>query len=122
MTDNTGNNEIVIQYNSTSNRIGAYMYINGIGYTSSLGYVVTDVTYFHKVAFKWAVNDFSLWIDGVERATDISGATFVPNVLKRLDFGAGPGGGSLPFYGKTKQVAVFNEALLDSELATLTTL
>ena len=120
MTDNTGSNEIIIQYNSTANRIGAYMYINGTGYVSNLGYVVTDVTDFHKVAFKWAVNDFSLWIDGVERATDISGATFVPNVLTRLDFGAGPNGGSLSFYGNTKDVKLYNTALTDSELTALT--
>ena len=37
-------------------------------------YAVTSVEDFHKVAVKWKVNDFALWIDGVERATDTSGS------------------------------------------------
>ena len=63
-------------------------------------------------------NDFSVFLNGSKIDSDTSGTT--PIGLNKLDF---KGGDTLyPFYGNVKQVAVFNEALSDSELATLTTL
>ena len=51
-------------------------------------------------------------------STDSSGTTFAADLLNELAFDNG-GGGNL-FLGKIKQLIVFNEALSDSELATLT--
>jgi hypothetical protein len=78
------------------------------------------VTNFNKIAFKWKVNDFALWINGTEVATDSSGSTFPANDLDRLNLSGQNGIASLA-QAKIKSLAVFNEALSDSELTQLTT-
>ena len=72
-----------------------------------------------KAAIKYKANDFALWVNGVEVNTDNSGATFPSGVLNNLSFNVG--GGSSPFYGNTKAIAVYKEALTDAELQSLTT-
>jgi hypothetical protein len=52
-------------------------------------------------------------------ASDTSGSTFSANTLNVLIF-AGYSGTSQEFYGKTKQLMTFNEALSDEELSDLT--
>jgi hypothetical protein len=75
---------------------------------------------FKKCAIKYKENDFALWIDGVEVATDTSGNTFPANTLNKLSFTRGDNVQNL--YGKVKALAVFNEALTDLELECLTTI
>ena len=77
------------------------------------------VTNFNKIAFKWKVNDFALWINGTEVATDSSGSTFPANDLDRLNL-SGQNGISSLAQAKIKSLAVFNEALSDAELNNLT--
>ena len=114
LNDGSSNNRVVILNDGTANRIRAIVSSGGTKY-ADLYYSVTDVTDFHKVAVKYKANDFALWIDGVERVTETSGSA--PIGLNDLDFELS---GS-PFYGKCKALAVFNEALSDSELTQLTT-
>jgi len=77
------------------------------------------VTNFNKIAFLWKLNDFALWINGVEVATDSSGSTFPANDLDRLNL-SGQNGVSSLAQAKIKAIAVFNEALSDAELNNLT--
>ena len=77
------------------------------------------VTNFNKIAFKWKVNDFALWINGTEVATDSSGSTFPANDLDRLNL-SGQNGSSSLAQAKIKSVVVFNTALTDAELTELT--
>jgi len=79
------------------------------------------VTNNNKIAFKYKENDFALWVNGVEVATDNSGVTFNANELIKFNLTA-QNNISLPFFGKTKAVAVWKEALSDAELAELTTI
>jgi hypothetical protein len=79
------------------------------------------VTNFNKVALKWKVDDFALWINGTEVATDSSGTTFSAETLDRLHFSA-QNGSTYAAQAKTKQLMVFKKALTDAELETLTTL
>ncbi len=78
-------------------------------------------TNMNKIAFKYKENDFALWINGVEVATDTSGLTFSANTLSYFNL-SGYDGTSNIFLGKTKAVAVWKEALSDSELQSLTTI
>jgi len=73
---------------------------------------------FVKVAFKYSLNDFALWVNGVEVATDTSGNT--PIGLNKLSFNRADG--AQTFYGKTKNLKVFTTALTDEQLAALTTI
>jgi hypothetical protein len=113
LNDGSSNNRVVILNDGTANRIRAIVSSGGTKY-ADLYYNVTDVTDFHKVAVKYKANDFALWIDGVERAIDTSGSA--PIGLNDLDFELSGGN----FYGKCKALAVFNEALSDTELTNLT--
>ena len=74
----------------------------------------------HKVAVKWKLNDIALWIDGVEVGTDSLANVFPANTLDEVSFNQG--NNSNPFYGKTKSLQVFKEALTDAQLITLTTI
>ena len=114
LNDGSNDNRVVILNDGTANRIRAIVSSGGTKY-ADLFYNVTDVTDFHKVAVKYKANDFALWIDGVERATDTSGS--VPIGLNDLEFDLNSGGA---FYAKCKALAVFNEALSDTQLTNLT--
>jgi len=113
LNDGSSNNRVVILNDGTANRIRAIVSSGGTKY-ADLYYNVTDVTDFHKVAVKYKVNDFALWIDGVERATDTSGSA--PIGLNDLGFELSGGN----FYGKCKALAVYKEAKTDANLRCLT--
>ena len=116
ISDGTNNNNIYIELDSSNvNAVGRVGGSNQFALSSS-----QTITNNNKVAIKYKANDFSLYINGTEVATDTSGNTYSANTLTSLQFNRGDGG--VLFYGNVKQVAVFNEALSDSELATLTTL
>lgn len=109
-------NLVRVGYDGTSNRIIAVVY-NGSNQAVLLtaSYTITD---FHKVAVKYKQNDFALWVDGSEVSTDPNGTTFAADLLSELAFDNGSDGNL--FFGKVKQALLFNEALTDSELETLT--
>ena len=74
---------------------------------------------FNKIAVKWKINDFAIWINGYEVGTASSGGLNPSGTFNELAFARG-GSNNTPFYGKTKCVAVFKEALSDLELECLT--
>ena len=78
----------------------------------------TDVLSNTKIAIKYKLNDFAVWINGVEVNTDSSGIT--PTGLNTLNFDRGTGGNV--FVGKVKDLQVFTTALTDEQLAALTTI
>jgi len=104
---------IVLWFNSNNTTINVF--ING-GETINIPYVLGNLQEQNKYAFKYKENDCSLWINGIEVATDISAT--MPSGLSELAFD--DGGGGLPFYGNTKQIQYYDSALTDSELETLT--
>lgn len=117
VSDGTNNNTVKFGFRSDSNKIYAEVR-SGASSQAFLSYDVSDITDFNKVALKYKVNDFSFFINGVKRATDIGGNP--PIGLNTLNFNRGDVNNK--FYGKTKCVAVFEEALTDAELICLTTI
>ena len=115
ISDGDFTDRIEILYGAATNSID-YQVISNNVFQAGGFHTVTDVTDFNKVAVKYKQDDFALWINGVEVSTDDSGNT--PTGLNTLRFEDGGGGND--FYGKCKQLIVFNEALSDSELQTLT--
>ena len=116
--DGTDTNRLVLKYDNQSNVVQVFNRVGGIE-TAFLGHTLTDITISHKIAVRYKANDYALVIDGVEVDTDTSSSTWSASVLDNVKFSNGSGS---DFYGNVKQLAVFNEALSDSELATLTTL
>jgi len=108
-------NTIQLLYHNTANRVNFRVRKNG-----SLQVNISDFTFKQtdnlKIAVKYKENDFALWINGLERATDTSGETFTIGTLQKIQFNSGASN----FYGKIKALAVWKEALSDQELAELT--
>ena len=100
-------------FSTTTNQIQAF--ISRSSTQVNILATISDIRDFNKIAFKYKVDDFSLFINGTKVGTDTSGS--VPIGLDELSFDDNDG---TIFYGKCKQLIVFNEALSDSELATLT--
>jgi len=110
-------NVVRLNYNTTLNRIS---FINRVGgsNTAFINYNATDITQYQKVAFKFKLNDFSVFANGLQIATDPLGAVNAANIFNTLKFDQGDGGS--PFYGKVKSLATYNRALTDTELYTIT--
>jgi hypothetical protein len=100
-------------YTTTSNEIIGVVAASGV--QAAMTHTVSDTTLFNKLAVKYKENDFALWINGFEVDTDTLGST--PVGLNTLEFDVS---GVDDFYGKSKQVMTFNEALSDTELENLT--
>ena len=116
ISDGSNSNIIQLRYRSTSNVLQAQLIVGGVGDT--YGVTLNDITTFSKTAIKYKENDVAFWVNGFEILVDTSASTFPNNTLNTLRFQRG--NGTLDFYGNTKEVAAFKEALTDSELESLT--
>ena len=117
LSDGTATNRISFFYqNSPSNTIA----VESAGSGTNLGIYGQSltITNSNKIAVKYKANDCALWVNGVEVATDTSFAAFSSGTFTELSFDRGDG--LMDFYGKTKQLMVFDEALSDEELSDLT--
>jgi len=114
-SDATLTNRIIMGFDS-SNNVQATVY-NGANQAIMGGnYAGKDDV--QKVSLKYKANDFALWFNGFEVASDTSGSTFSPNTLFEFEFR--DSNSTNAFYGKVKQAMTFKTALTDSELETLT--
>jgi len=116
INDGTVSNRIELGFTSLSRAI-IYMEVGGVLQVYERP-AVSDITSFYKIAFKWKLNDFSLHINGNKVAASSNGVTPSANTFNNLSFN---GFYSNNFFGKTKNIQVFNYALTDEELQTLTT-
>lgn len=118
LNDGTTNNTVYIGYDASSNRITFAVRV-ATSFVFLNNYDISNATDVAKIALKYKENDFALWYNGTEVSKVTSGAVFSTNTLTKLGFDRV---GSLPFYGKVKDLRVFNTALTDAELQTLTTI
>ena len=79
-----------------------------------------DPTVFHKVAIKYEDNNTKFFANGNQIGSTETTQT-VPSGLSQINFNDG-GATSNRFYGKVKDLRVYNTALTDLELQTLTTI
>ena len=70
----------------------------------------------NKIVIKYKANDFALWINGFEVATNTA-VSGTPTGLDNLAFNRSV---TDNFYGNTKQIQYFDSALNDTDLETLT--
>jgi hypothetical protein len=119
ISDGTLSNRIVMRYNNSSNNLLVLGTVNGVAFTNTIGFTLTDETQFAKMAVRYRVNDISLWVNGVKRGTDITTQAIPLNLSK---FGFDSGDGSFPLFAKVKQVQLYKTYLTDTEMTALTTL
>ncbi len=119
ISNGTKTERVEIGYSNVSNKILA---ISSVGNVTqcNLSFVLPNMLDYNKIAIKYKVNDFALWVNGVEVGTQTVGSVSAPNTLNELAFDEGDG--TDIFYSKTKSIQVFDEALTDIELQTLTTI
>jgi len=119
LNDGTTNNNNVIRIYcaSADNRITIIIRANG-SLIFNYSHTLTSITDFNKIAIKYKQNDFSLWVNGINIHNQTTGNT--PIGLNELLFNNGLG--TEIFFGKTKALAVWKEALSDAELTELTTI
>ncbi len=116
VSDGSGSNRLLIKYDNSSNLIEASLTDGGVD-QAVLTHTYTIINN-AKIAFKYKANDFALWVNGTEVDTDSSGT--IPSGLDTLNLDNGSGGSA--FYGNAKQILYFPTALIDTELAALTTI
>ena len=116
INDGSTNNRVTLDFTTISNQVRGFITSNGATQAILIGN--TTVTNYFKLAVKYKENDFSLWLNGVEVATDTSGNS--PIGLSEISFDNGTTGSNI-FFGKTKNIQAFNTALSDSDLLSLTT-
>ena len=113
ISNGSTSDRILIRYSGTSLLAYCIEEGNTRAFITTTSYTLTETL---KLAFKYKLNDFALWVNGNEVGNDTAGAT--PIGLNALNFNDGDG--TKPFYGKTKQVQVFKTALTDNQLILLT--
>lgn len=120
LSDGTTQNTIRIQLEqSVSNAIWGIVTSGGAN-QGILQYTSSDITNNTKVALKYKVNDFALYVDGVQVATDTSGSTFSSGVITQMQFDRGDGAND--FYGKCKDIRYYDtEGMTDTEITNLLT-
>ena len=107
-------NSIMIQLRSGANQLAVWGY-SGSVYQIAETITLTDITDFNKIAIKWKLNDFEVFVNG---SSVYSLATYTaPTGLDRIEFSRN---GTAHFYGKVKQLQVYKTALTDTQLAALT--
>ena len=116
LNSGTSNNQITISYGTSSNNQIRSIVYDGTSVISDLSTNIPNITDYTKIAVKYKENDFALWVNGIEVEIDTSGS-LSPISLSALSFDSGS---SEPFYGKVKDLKVYNTALSDSELKALT--
>jgi hypothetical protein len=118
ITLNNGSNSqvLVLEYTSTVNQIRVFSSNGSLQFNEYI--TISDLTNFNKIAIKYKVNNFAIWVNGLELATDLIGTTFSSGTLTNLNFD--DGSGNADFYGKTKEIGYYDEILTDAELETLT--
>jgi len=128
LANDTADNRISLSYDyqnyvriAINNSQIFFAVFNNGAYQVNKNYTVSNITDFNKIAAKYKENDFALWVNGTEVATDTSGLTSFSSPLDHLNFSNANGNNQF-FKGKVKAVAVYKEALTDAELQSLTTI
>ena len=113
ISDGGNSNVVRLGYTANLNQVIGVIAANGV--QAAMTYTLNNASIFNKIAVKYKQNDFALWVNGFEVATDIIGST--PVGLSTLEFDLS---GIDYFYGKVKGIYAFNKALTDDELQQLT--
>jgi hypothetical protein len=119
VSNGANNDNLIVSFNVTSGRLDVNMKVGG-SYQFIFNYTTSVITN-NKIAIKYKLNDFALWVNGNEVLTDTSGNTATANTFDRLNFSTANAASEF-LKGEVKQLQVYDTALTDTELATLTTI
>jgi len=121
---NSGSNRYISLLGGSSRISILFRTLAGIIRVNGTGFSNIDATGIsqdnnNKIAVSYSASGIKLFINGVLKDFNTDNPNFSNNSLNSLDFDLN---GTSHFFGKTKAVAVFKEALTDAELTALTTI
>ena len=119
LTNGTSNERVALLLGGNNNQLRAIIFSATQSLNISFDTHLTSSLQFNKLAVRYKSGEYAFYLNGSSIGTDTNSNIFTSNTLNDLSLNVG--GGSLPFYGKCKALAVFKEALSDSELTQLTT-
>ena len=117
ISDGTTSNVVRFYYSTTDNRIVGNVKSGGIT-SFNFNNVLSNATNFLKIAISYKLNNFKMYVNGIEVASDTVGNA--PIGLSELSFDNGAGNDNL--FGNTKGLKYYPKALADVELQDLTTI
>ena len=117
LSDGTDNNRIQLVFTNTTGRISVIVKAGGLFQIDDefSGYNTTES---NKIAIRYGSGLFKVYINGLSVFSD-AGVAFSSISLDDLSFANTSG--SEPMYSRCKDLRVYNEALTDAQLQTLTT-
>ena len=114
LSNGTSSNRLLLGITSAS-KLSITMVTSG-GNTAFTETTISKQTL--KVAINWDANYLTVYLNGFQFLTPLSVVSnFAANTLNRLNFNTPT---SYPFYGKTKEIAYYDEILTDAELEYMT--
>ncbi len=116
ISDGTYDERIVFECRESGTKLRANIAAGGVGQTE-ITIPISSLDKYYKIAIQYKANDVSFYIDGELKGTDTSAT--MPTGMNVVSF-SGRNDASLIMTGKTKGVAVYNEALSESQLMQLT--
>ena len=120
ISDGTTDNRLQLIYSNTASRLSVGGKNNGVSLTT-INDTSFDQAVNHKIAVVYSALGVKLFVDGIEKDSNTDNASFPIGGLTDLDFSLWNSSSS-PFYGNTKDLKIYTEALTDGELVTLTTI
>ena len=114
ISDGTVNNYVRIEYYQDGR-----VYGNVYDGTSVAANFVVNQLNFNKVAIQYSSSGSKLYVNGT--GVDFASKIFTSNTLNTIQFSSAAADSNY-FYGKTKALAVYKEALTDAQLQSLTTI
>ena len=120
ISDGTDANRLSIIMYGNINSIRASMNVGGVSqfdFNLPSGYIQEQ---YYKIAVSYKVNDCKIFINGTKISTDTSATMPSLGTFDRLNLDLGQG--LYDFYGKVKDIKLYNTALTDEFLAALTTI
>jgi len=117
ISDPSGQNFVMINYTTTTNQVAYSYYVSGV-YEVYLTESISKITNNTKISVSWSLNKFQMHINGFLVKEQLFGDLMTGDNLDNLRFSLW--NGNDPFYGKTKEIAYYDEILTDEELETLT--
>ena len=116
--DGTSNNYVKMGFENSRGAFWIRAVINGVTSISSDNALTSNPNEFYKIAIRYQSGNSAIYINGTSVLTTTT--TFSSGNFTALDFNHW--NNSLNFFGKTKALAVWKEALSDQELTELTTI
>lgn len=115
LNDGSANNRVILYYNS-SNNVTAQVYSISNSLQATISASGVSITDYYKIGVRYDSDSIELYLNGLFISSKTVSTPAIN--LSDLDFDNGVGGAD--FYGKTKELKVYKEALSDLELARLT--